>query len=104
MIKKIIRMSILISSIMFFTPSFSKAIAKDWTLINPATIDKVLSSGYKLLQVTTDPESKNSFYRKYYHFVRYDNDGVGQLVICSVDIEFGTPKDEYCYMPPKNKD
>ena len=85
--KTLIVILVLFSSVLF---------AKDWILFpTDLTMSEILELGYELKEITTDPESREGLYRVFYHFI---NNGTNKIFMCSIDIEFGTPSDTYCYM------
>ena len=76
----------------------SSLFAKDWDILPGATIRDILDKGYELKEVTVDPSSRDGFYRIFYHFISYE---YKVIAMCSVDIEYGTPKDTFCYANPQ---
>ncbi len=73
----------------------STLFAQDWTLFPNLTMSEILESGYELKEITTDPDSREGLYRVFYHFI---NNETNKIFMCSIDIEYGTPSDTYCYM------
>ena len=88
-----------LSSLIVILVLFSSSLfAEDWGLSNDK-IGDMLEAGYELKEVTVDPAfAKEGLYRIFYHFISYEKQ---VMVICQVDIDYGTPKGTWCYSSPQ---